>query len=76
MGSVNAVGTYGGLVIGAVIGGLPGRALGVTAPFWFAFSLDSRGCPLLLAWRAVSNSRTAVSDNASAREQYRRDRDQ
>lgn len=47
MGSVNAVGTYGGLVIGAVIGGLPGRALGVTAPFWFAFSLDSRWWPAI-----------------------------
>lgn len=35
--SVNAVGTYGGLVIGAVLGGLLGRELGVTAPFWFAF---------------------------------------
>ena len=37
VGSVNTVGTYGGLVIGAVLGGLLGRELGVTAPFWFAF---------------------------------------
>jgi len=35
--SVETVGSYGGLVIGAVLGGLLGRELGVTAPFWFAF---------------------------------------
>ena len=37
VGSVNALGTYGGLVIGAGIGGLLAQQWGVTAPFWFAF---------------------------------------
>ncbi len=38
VGSVNTVGTYGGLVLGAAIGGVLAQHLGVTAPFWFAFA--------------------------------------
>ena len=37
VGSVNMVGTYGGLVIGSGIGGVLAQQYGVTAPFWFAF---------------------------------------
>ena len=37
VGSVNGVGVYGGMVVGAGIGGLIARQWGVTAPFWFAF---------------------------------------
>ncbi|GEL94096.1 MFS transporter [Cellulomonas composti] len=37
VGSVNLVGVYGGLVIGAGIGGALAQHHGVTAPFWFAF---------------------------------------
>jgi len=37
VGSVNLVGTFGGLVIGSAIGGLFAQRWGVTAPFWFAF---------------------------------------
>ena len=37
VGSVNAVGVFGGLVIGSGIGGLLAEHLGVAAPFWFAF---------------------------------------
>jgi predicted MFS family arabinose efflux permease len=37
VGSVNLVGVYGGLVVGAGIGGLIAQRWGVTAPFWFAF---------------------------------------
>jgi MFS family permease len=37
VGSVNMLGVYGGLVLGAAIGGLVARQWGVTAPFWFAF---------------------------------------
>jgi len=37
VGSVNMVGTYGGLVIGSGIGGVLAQHYGVTAPFWFAF---------------------------------------
>ncbi|KQS71132.1 MFS transporter [Modestobacter sp. Leaf380] len=38
VGSVNLVGTFGGLVVGSGIGGLLAREWGVTAPFWFAFA--------------------------------------
>jgi len=38
VGSVNMVGTYGGLVIGSGIGGVIAQHWGVTAPFWFAFA--------------------------------------
>ena len=37
VGSVNLIGVYGGLVLGAGAGGLLAREWGVTAPFWFAF---------------------------------------
>ena len=37
VGSVNTVGTFGGLVLGSVLGGLLAQLLGVVAPFWFAF---------------------------------------
>lgn len=38
VGSVNLVGTFGGLVIGSGIGGVVAQHWGVTAPFWFAFA--------------------------------------
>lgn len=37
VGSVNQVGVFGGLVVGAALGGLLAQHSGVTAPFWFAF---------------------------------------
>jgi predicted MFS family arabinose efflux permease len=37
VGSVNLVGVFGGLVLGAAVGGLLAQRFGVTAPFWFAF---------------------------------------
>ena len=37
VGSVNLVGVFGGLVIGAGIGGVLAQRYGITAPFWFAF---------------------------------------
>ena len=37
VGSVNLVGVFGGLVVGAAIGGLLAQRYGVAAPFWFAF---------------------------------------
>jgi predicted MFS family arabinose efflux permease len=38
VGSVNTIGTFGGLVVGSALGGVLAQALGVTAPFWFAFA--------------------------------------
>jgi predicted MFS family arabinose efflux permease len=37
VGSVNSLGTFGGLVVGAAIGGPIAERWGITAPFWFAF---------------------------------------
>lgn len=36
--SVGLVGSFGGLVVGAAIGGLLAEQWGVTAPFWYAFA--------------------------------------
>ena len=62
VGSVNTVGVYGGLVIGAVIGGLLGRELGVTAPFWFAFI--GSAVFVVLIWRQLAH--VSHSDEADA----------
>jgi predicted MFS family arabinose efflux permease len=50
---VYRVAIVGGLVIGAPIGGILARALGITAPFWFGFI----GSAVLLAllWRAFDH---------------------
>ena len=37
VGSVNLIGIFGGLVVGAGVGGVLAQHYGVTAPFWFAF---------------------------------------
>lgn len=52
VGSVNLVGVYGGLVVGAAIGGLLATRWGVTAPFWFAF-VGSAAFVVLL-WKQLS----------------------
>lgn len=64
VGSVNTVGTYGGLVIGAVLGGLMGRALGVTAPFWFAFI--GSAIFVVLIWRQLAHVSHADEADAPA----------
>jgi MFS family permease len=51
VGSVNGLGVFGGLVIGAGIGGLVAGRWGVTAPFWFAFV--GSGIFVLLIWRQL-----------------------
>ncbi len=45
------LGVFGGLVIGAAIGGLLRAALGVTAPFWFAFA--GSAVFVVLIWRQL-----------------------
>ena len=62
VGSVNMVGTYGGLVIGSGVGGLLARPFGITAPFWFAFA--GSALFLVLIWRQLTN--IAHADEASA----------
>jgi predicted MFS family arabinose efflux permease len=53
VGSVNVVGVYGGLVVGAGIGGLIAQHWGVTAPFWFAFA--GSALFVVLIWRQLSH---------------------
>jgi predicted MFS family arabinose efflux permease len=53
VGSVNLVGMYGGLVIGAAIGGAIAQGYGVTAPFWFAFVGSVLCCVLI--WRQLGH---------------------
>jgi predicted MFS family arabinose efflux permease len=53
VGAVNLVGVYGGLVVGAGIGGLIAQRWGVTAPFWFAFV--GSAVFVVLIWRQLSH---------------------
>ncbi|GAA1163451.1 hypothetical protein GCM10009606_46550 [Nocardioides aquiterrae] len=51
VGSVNMVGTFGGLVLGSGIGGVIAQHWGVTAPFWFAFA--GSALFVVLIWRQL-----------------------
>ena len=51
VGSVNLLGVYGGLVVGAGIGGLLAQRYGLTAPFWFAFV--GSAVFVVLIWRQL-----------------------
>ncbi len=51
--SVNGLGVYGGLVLGAPLGGLAARHLGLAAPFWFAFA--GSAVFTVLIWRELSH---------------------
>ncbi|RIX27556.1 MFS transporter [Amnibacterium setariae] len=63
VGSVNTVATFGGLVLGSVIGGGLAEALGVVAPFWFAFA----GSVLLVVVLWGQLSHIAHADAGAAR---------
>jgi predicted MFS family arabinose efflux permease len=64
VGSVNMVGTYGGLVIGSGVGGALARSIGLTAPFWFAFV----GSAVFLALIWVQLAHIAHADEAPVAE--------
>jgi MFS family permease len=53
VGSVYMVGVFGGLVVGAALGGVIAQRWGVTAPYWYAFV----GSAVILAviWRELGN---------------------
>ncbi|MGY1785406.1 MFS transporter [Geodermatophilus sp. SYSU D00698] len=53
VGSLYAMGVFGGILAGQAVGGVVARAWGVTGPFWFAFA----GSAVLLAliWRELDN---------------------
>ena len=53
VGSVNLIGVYGGLVVGAGVGGLIAQRWGVTAPFWFAFA--GSAVFVVLLWRQLTH---------------------
>ncbi len=53
VGAVNLMGVFGGLVVGAAIGGLLAQRWGVTAPFWFAFV--GSAAFVVLIWRQLSH---------------------
>jgi predicted MFS family arabinose efflux permease len=61
VGSVNAVGVFGGLVIGSGIGGVLAERWDVTAPFWFAFV--GSAVFVVLIWRQLAH--IAHTDEAS-----------
>jgi len=64
---VNLIGVYGGLVIGAAIGGLLARQWGVTAPFWFAFVGSAVFVVLIwgqLRYAALADEAPFVDDEA------------
>lgn len=50
--SVNAVGVFGGMVIGQALGGVIAQTWGLTAPWWFAFG--GAALTLVLVWRPIS----------------------
>jgi predicted MFS family arabinose efflux permease len=62
VGSVNLVGVFGGLVVGAGIGGVLAQQWGVTAPFWFAFA--GSAVFVVLIWRQLTH--IAHADEAQA----------
>ena len=53
VGSLYAIGVFGGIVVGQAIGGVIARIWGITGPFWFAFV----GSAILLAliWRELAH---------------------
>ncbi len=51
--SVNSLGTFAGLVIGAAIGGPMAARWGITAPFWFGFV--GSGALVVVIWRHLTN---------------------
>jgi MFS family permease len=53
VGSVYGVGVYGGIVVGAGLGGLIAEYGGLVAPFWFAFV--GSGITLALVWRQLAH---------------------
>jgi MFS family permease len=60
VGSVNTIGTFGGLVIGSAIGGTLATRAGITAPFWLAFA--GSAVFVVLLWRELT--RIAHADAA------------
>jgi MFS family permease len=63
VGSVNGIGSFGGMVIGAALGGVIARHWGITGPFWFAFV--GSAVFVVLIWRQLNY--LALDDDVIAR---------
>lgn len=59
--SINQLGSYGGLVVGAALGSVLAGRWGVTGPFWFAFV--GAGITLALIWRELAHIALAGTDH-------------
>ncbi len=64
VGSVYGVGVYGGIVVGAGLGGVIAEYAGLVAPFWFAFV--GSGLTLALVWRQLAHIAHADEDSQRA----------
>ena len=64
VGSVYAIGVFGGIVVGQALGGLIARTWGLTAPFWFAFA--GSAVLLLLIWRELAHIAHADEEAAAS----------
>jgi predicted MFS family arabinose efflux permease len=53
VGSLYAIGVFGGILAGQAIGGVVAQLWGVTAPFWFAFV--GSAVILTLIWRELGH---------------------
>jgi MFS family permease len=53
VGSLYAIGVFGGIVVGQAIGGVVARIWGLTGPFWFAFV--GSALILVLIWRQLTH---------------------
>jgi predicted MFS family arabinose efflux permease len=53
VGSLYAIGVFGGIILGQALGGVIARFWGLTAPFWFAFV--GSGVTLALVWRQLAS---------------------
>ena len=60
--SVDSLGVYGGLVIGAALGGAIASQFGVTGPFWFAFA--GSGVFVALMWRQLNHITHEVTSDS------------
>lgn len=60
--SVNLLGVFGGLVVGAGIGGLLAQHVGVVAPFWFGFA--GSAVFVVLIWRQLRHIAHADAQSA------------
>jgi len=70
VGSVNVLGTRGGLVLGTALGGVLAQQWGLTAPLWFAFA--GSAVFLVAIWRPLEHVAHADEEADEAARSHRR----